>query len=66
MKDYAFYSSLVIQFIVTILVFAGIGWYVDKKFPTAAPYGTLTFSLIGIGGSMYLFIRQIINKSKKK
>lgn len=63
MKDYAFYSSLVMQFIITILIFAGIGWFIDKKFPAVAPYGTLVFSLIGISGAMYLFIKQITNKS---
>ncbi|MDR2122058.1 MAG: AtpZ/AtpI family protein [Flavobacteriaceae bacterium] len=64
MKDYAFYSGLGTQLLVTILIFTGIGYYLDKKFPAMKPFFIIIFSLLGIGAGLTAVIRQIIRRQK--
>ncbi len=64
MKDYAFYSGLGTQLLVTILLFTGIGYWLDKKFPGMKPVFIIVFSLLGIGIGLVSVIRQITNRQK--
>ncbi|MDR1876973.1 MAG: AtpZ/AtpI family protein [Flavobacteriaceae bacterium] len=64
MKDYAFYSGLGTQLIVIILLFAGTGYYLDKKFPSMKPVFIIVFSLLGIGIGLTSIIRQILKRQK--
>ncbi|MGM5629275.1 AtpZ/AtpI family protein [Apibacter raozihei] len=64
MKDYAFYSGLGMQLLVTILLFAGAGFYMDKKYNNNNPLFIIIFSLLGIGLGLFSVIRQIIKKQK--
>jgi F0F1-type ATP synthase assembly protein I len=48
----------------TIIVTAWLGNYVDKKIGSQKPIFTLILMLIGVTGSIYLFIRSV-NREKK-
>lgn len=47
------------------IVLAGAlgGWLLDRQFPSLKPWGTLSLSVLGVVGSMYMIIREV---SKKK
>lgn len=47
----------------TVLAGAGLGWFLDSRFPKIAPWGVLSLSMLGVVGSMYMIIREV---SKKK
>jgi F0F1-type ATP synthase assembly protein I len=64
MKDYAFYSGLGTQLLVTILLFAGAGYYLDQKFPSIKPVFVIVFSLLGIGIGLVTMIRQILKRQR--
>jgi F0F1-type ATP synthase assembly protein I len=64
MKDYAFYSGLGFQLMVTILLFTGIGYYLDEKYISLKPLFIIIFSLLGIGIGLINIIRQLIRKQK--
>ena len=51
------YSTLGVQFAVTLVVFVLLGTWADRRFGTD-PWLTVTGSLVGIGAGMYLLIRQ--------
>ena len=55
--------SIGIQLTVTILAFAGLGWWLDKKFETQ-PWLLLTGLLFGATGGMISFIRTALNTGK--
>lgn len=46
-----------------VLAGAGLGWFLDSRFPKMAPWGLLSLSMLGVVGSMYMIIREV---SKKK
>jgi ATP synthase protein I len=60
------YSNLVIQMGVIIGLSAWGGSKLDHYLQTKKPYFTIIFSLIGISGSLYLVIKDVLNESKKK
>lgn len=64
MKDYAFYSGLGIQLMVTILLFAGIGHYLDEQYISMKPLFTIIFTLLGIVIGLITIIRQILRKQR--
>lgn len=64
MKDYAFYSGLGFQLMVTILIFTGIGYYLDEKYLSMKPLFIIIFSLLGIGIGLINLIRQVSRKQK--
>lgn len=64
MKDYAFYSGLGFQLMVTILIFTGIGYYLDEKYLSMKPLFIIIFSLLGIGVGFINIIRQVLRKQK--
>lgn len=64
MKDYAFYSGLGFQLMVTILIFTGIGYYLDEKYLSMKPLFIIIFSLLGIGIGLINLIRQVLRKQK--
>lgn len=66
MKDYAFYSGLGFQMLGIILIFAGLGHYLDQKFSLPKNLFVIIFSLLGIGLAMFFIIYQINKKSNDK
>lgn len=66
MKNYVYYSNLVIQMIAIILLFSLGGKYLDKKVNYSIPYFTIIGSLLGVLLSMIYVIRQILNKKNEK
>lgn len=64
MKDYAFYSGLGIQLMVTILLFAGIGHYLDEQYLSMKPLFTIILTLLGIAIGLITIIRQILRKQR--
>jgi len=64
MKDYAFYSGLGVQLMVTILLFAGIGYYLDEQYLSMKPLFTIIFTLLGIVIGLITIIRQILRKQR--
>ena len=64
MKDYAFYSGLGVQLMVTILLFAGIGYYLDEQYLSMKPLFTIIFTLLGIAIGLITIIRQILRKQR--
>ena len=53
------FSSLGIQMLATILVFAFCGKWLDGYFETSKPYFTVGLSLFGVTAAMVYFVRQI-------
>ncbi|HEY4539146.1 MAG TPA: AtpZ/AtpI family protein [Faecalibacter sp.] len=53
------FSGMGIQMALTIAIFAGIGYWLDKKMETEQPYWTAALSLIGVFGGIYSVIRQL-------
>lgn len=61
-----------LEFGLTILVFAGIGWFIDYKAGTL-PVFLLVFLFLGFGGALYSMVRMVnadsddpADKNKKK
>jgi len=54
---YAKFSSMAIQMAVIITLFALGGRKIDAYYQFEKPIWTVVLSLIGVGGSLYLFIR---------
>lgn len=52
------YSTLGVQFTVTLLLFVLMGTWADGRFATT-PWCTITGSLLGIFASMYVVIREV-------
>ena len=53
------FSGMGIQMALTIAIFAGIGYWLDKKMETEQPYWTAVLSLVGVFGGIYSVIRQL-------
>ena len=59
-NKFARFSGMAFQMLITILVGAFIGQYLDNKFPNENSIYTLVFSLLFIGASLYTIIKQAI------
>lgn len=64
--NYVIFSGIAIQMGVTISIFTYIGIWIDKKISNEYSIFTVTFSLLGVIGSLYLIIKQVIKYSKEK
>ena len=53
-----------LQMAITIVVFVFVGWWLDTKFDTS-PLWILILTFIGIFGSLYSFIKKVIDIDKK-
>ncbi len=51
------YSTLGLQFCLTLLLFLGIGVWLDGRLQSD-PWLTIVGSLLGIGGGMYLVVKE--------
>ncbi len=60
------YSNLAIQMGLIIGLSAWGGSKLDEHFKTKEAYFTIILSLLGISGSLYLVIKDVIAESKKK
>jgi len=58
------FSTVAIQMGVIIAVFTYAGKYLDEKFPVYPNLFTIILSLFGIGGSLYMVIREVLQLSK--
>ncbi len=58
------FSTVAIQMGVVIAVFTYAGKYLDEKFPVYPHLFTVVLSLFGIGGSLYMVIREVMQMSK--
>jgi len=61
-KTYARFSTMVIQMGVTIGLGAWFGKWLDEKYANKTPVWTIVFSLLAIGISLYLVIREVTQK----
>jgi hypothetical protein len=61
-KAYVKYSSFGIQFILTILLAAWGGRWLDAHFKQKIPVFSLILILSAIGGMLYKFIRDVTNE----
>jgi F0F1-type ATP synthase assembly protein I len=64
LKAYARFSTMVIQMGVTIGLGAWFGKWLDEKSAHKTPVWTVVFSLLAIGISLYLVIREVIKKNE--
>jgi F0F1-type ATP synthase assembly protein I len=62
MQVYAKYSSMAIQFGLTITIGAFIGRRLDAYFGIEKPFLTALFSLLATVGGIYLLIRDLLQK----
>ena len=53
------YAGLGTQLTLTVAVFAGLGWWLDRHFGWS-PWGLLGFGIAGIAVSMYQFLRDAL------
>lgn len=60
LNKFARFSGMAFQMLVTLLIGVFIGQYFDKKFPNDNNIYTLIFSLIFIGASLYVVIKQAL------
>jgi F0F1-type ATP synthase assembly protein I len=51
---------------VIIAVFTYAGKYLDQKYPVYPNLFTIILSLLGIGGSLYMVIREVLMLSKNE
>ncbi len=57
--EYVKYVGLGFEILVSILLFSGIGYFLDKRMATDKPWFLLGFSLLGCVVAIYLMIRKI-------
>ncbi len=57
------YSGIGFQIAGSLILGFAIGYGLDKWAHTSQPYFTLVFSLIFLGGGMYLAFRDLLKKS---
>jgi F0F1-type ATP synthase assembly protein I len=58
-KAYAKYTGIIFQMIATIIVFAFIGYELDKKLKTQTPWITALCCLVGVCLSIFQTVRQL-------
>ncbi|EGD33889.1 MULTISPECIES: AtpZ/AtpI family protein [unclassified Capnocytophaga] len=59
LNNWVKFSQLGIQMAVTIGICAYCGNWLDQKYPTIAPWGTVGGGLFGVFASLYLVIKQV-------
>ena len=59
LNNYAKYSTMGVEMIVTILLFLWVGKWVDEKLVLQTPIFTAIFSLLGVFASMYRVIKSL-------
>lgn len=64
LNSYVKFSGMAIQMGLTIALGAWGGSKLDQKFKTSSHLFTIIFSLLAIGISLYLVIRDVINMQK--
>jgi F0F1-type ATP synthase assembly protein I len=65
-EKYAQYSGIAFQMIVVILLFVWIGKKIDQKYFNGENIFIIVFSLMGVGISLYLALKDIMKISGKK
>jgi|266.fasta.fasta_contig_61_668279_length_344_multi_1_in_0_out_0_1 ATP synthase protein I len=65
-RNYVVFSGIAVQMGITIAIFTFIGIWLDKKINNEYSIFTVVFSLLGVVGSLYLTIKQVIGFSKEK
>lgn len=65
-RNYVVFSGIAVQMGITIAIFTFIGIWLDKKINNEYSIFTVVFSLLGVIGSLYLTIKQVIGFSKEK
>jgi ATP synthase protein I len=66
LSGFSKYSSIGFQMLATIIVFGGIGWWLDKHFQVQGKLNTIFFLLFGVIGSISKFIFDVINEQKRR
>src|SRR3954447_7878035 len=56
------YAGMGLQFAGTTAVFAFIGLYLDRRYGWS-PWGTVTLSMVGVVGGLYLLIKDALNEN---
>lgn len=64
LKTYARYSYLGFQMAAFVLVFAGIGYWLDERSNSETPWWTIVLGLLGVFGGLYVTLRDFIKKDK--
>lgn len=57
---YIRFSSIGIQMGVIIFIFTRLGLYLDDVLDTVTPWMTIVLSLLGVAGSLFLVIREVL------
>lgn len=63
LNTFAKYTSISVQMIVVIGIFAFIGHKIDEARNAKTPFFTAAFSLLGVAAAMYQVVKQL-NKTK--
>jgi F0F1-type ATP synthase assembly protein I len=58
-RSLARFGGMAIQMGIVIALFAFFGQWLDKKYQTNDPWFTILLSLLGIGASLYLMLKEI-------
>lgn len=58
-RSLARFGGMAFQMGTVIALFAFLGQWLDKKYQTTDPWFTILFSLLGIGASLYLMLKEI-------
>jgi len=64
-RNYAIFSSAVIQMGVIIAGGAFFGQWLDGKYPNEHKLFTVVFTLLGVGASLWILIRQLQQLNKE-
>lgn len=59
MKSYFMFSGFAMQMGITIYAGAYLGKYLDSRFPAEKKWFTILFTLIGVGVSLFVLLRQL-------
>jgi len=65
LDNYIKYSSLAFQMGGIIALFCWLGIWLDEKFETETPWYTIVGSLLGVFGSLYAVLKQLLNKKNE-
>jgi F0F1-type ATP synthase assembly protein I len=56
-------AGMGVELAASVLVFCGIGYWIDYHWPNVKPWGILICSLLGIVGGLYNLIRKALHQS---